>query len=522
MGHKNEEVKIAIVSNVFLKMYFSQYVMEQFADKKVNVQIVTFNEYETLKENHDISLYNMIVVWLDFSTLFYDVWNELFSQKKKTKQLEKEIIEFCTYFIEDLLKRTSEQVLWFCFEDYSVKYSYTIGQIVCFDGIVEKINLMLYNKFVRRITFIDLKKIVATVGISNAYDVRGKYRWNSVYSPALQKLAAREIYKQYLINRGITKKCLVLDCDNVLWGGVISEVGNENIHIGNNGLGRSFQDFQRYVLSLFYQGVIIAICSKNDYADVIKVFREHNEMILKEENIACFEVNWENKATNISKIAQTLNISLDSMVFVDDTPFEIENVKAILPQVTTILYDRDNIYEQLSCFNLKTNMDRLEIERRIETYHTNIERKKLEDMCENYDDFLKSLDMKIDIHEASVWEVNRLSELSQRTNKRTNGKRYSAEELRKRYEDKSISVYSVLVSDCFSDLGLVGAIEVEGNTLTLFSLSCRALGRNIEQKMLEYINKRHLIDKIAFYNTYQNDEMKVLFAEFMPHSFLVS
>ena len=519
---QNREVKIGIISNIFLKLHLPQYIIEQFGGKYNMIQIISLDEYNAPEKKQEISIYDLIVVWIDFNTLFCNVWNELFSQVKKTDQIEEEIFSSCVFFIDDLLKQTSSHVLWFLFEDYSMKYQYTMGQVILFNNFIEKINSRLYNEFANRITFIELKKMVATVGIPYAYDMKGKYRWNSIYSSALLKLAAREIYKQYLINKGVTKKCLVLDCDNVLWGGVISEVGIENVYLGNNGLGRSYQDFQRYILSLFYSGVIITICSKNDYSDVITVFREHNEMVLKEENIACFEVNWKNKATNICKIAQTLNISLDSMVFIDDSPFEIENIKFLLPQVTTVLYERENVYEKLSCFNLRPNLDVSEIKKRMETYHTNEFREKLKNAYTNYDDFLNSLDIKIEVHEAGSLEMNRISELSQRTNKRTNGKRYSVEELKKRYENERISLYSVFVSDRFSNLGLVGALEVEEDTLTLFSLSCRALGRNIEQKMLEYVNKRHLINKIEFYSTYQNVEMESLFLKCIPQAYLIN
>ena len=109
-----------------------------------------------------------------------------------------------------------------------------------------------------------------------AYDTKGKYRWNAPYSSNLIARISQEIHKQYLVGNEITAKCIVLDCDNVLWGGILSEVGIENIVLGANGLGREYQDFQKFMLSLFYHGVILTVCSKNDRADVMKVFREHN------------------------------------------------------------------------------------------------------------------------------------------------------------------------------------------------------------------------------------------------------
>lgn len=225
--------------------------------------------------------------------------------------------------------------------------------------------------------FIDLKHLIAEVGISNAYDSKSKYRWNAPYSKILIEAAVKEIHKQYLIEKGITKKCLVLDCDNVLWGGILSEDGIENIKLSGSGFGRVYQDFQRFVLSLYYHGVILAVCSKNDLSDVLTMFRKHSEMILKEEQIACFQVNWEDKPSNIQKIAEKFNIGLDSIVFVDDSPIEIEAVKTMLPEVTTILFKQDMDYDQFSCFNLKSNVNIANIDKRNETYRTNGFREEL-------------------------------------------------------------------------------------------------------------------------------------------------
>lgn len=225
--------------------------------------------------------------------------------------------------------------------------------------------------------FIDFKWLIANVGIDKAYDIKSKYRWNSPYSKELVSVIANEIYKQYLIITGNTKKCLVLDCDNVLWGGVLSEDGIAGIRIRESGLGRTFQDFQRYLLDLYYHGVILAVSSKNDSVDVLCVFREHTGMILKEEHIACFRCNWDNKPDNIRAISEILNIGIDSIVFVDDSTYEIESVKALLPKVTTGLYNRDTIYDELSCFNLKRDVDPQVVRERTNTYKTNTWRSEL-------------------------------------------------------------------------------------------------------------------------------------------------
>ena len=141
--------------------------------------------------------------------------------------------------------------------------------------------------------YIDIKSIIAKVGIESAFDDKGKYRWNTPYSRKLLGEIAQEVHKRYLIDNGITKKCVVLDCDNVLWGGILSENGIEHIQLGSSGLACSYQNFQRFMLNLYYHGVIITVCSKNGKLDVLHMFKEHDEMILKEEHIACFCANWD-------------------------------------------------------------------------------------------------------------------------------------------------------------------------------------------------------------------------------------
>lgn len=428
-------------------------------------------------------------------------------KRKEISEIEKDVLNLCDFWATDLLELSSGQIIWFLFEENISQYQYVMGYTVLYEGMIDNVNRLIYNKYNSQITFIDFKRMIAMMGAPNAYDIKGKYRWNSIYSKGLLENVANEIHKQFLINKGITKKCIVLDCDNVLWGGILSEDGIDNICIGYNGTGRIYQDFQRYILSLYRAGIIITICSKNDFSDVINVFRNHNEMVLQEKHVACFEVNWNDKAENILEIANKLNISLDSIVFIDDSPFEIEAVKLRLPQVTAIRYERYSIYQHLDCFNLQINDNVEEIEKRIETYRTNESRELLKKQYSEYKDYLEALEVKVEIHKTKDLELHRVAELSQRTNRRTNGKRYSIEQIRQRYMNSDINLYSVFVSDRYSDLGLVGCMEEEDGVLTLFSLSCRALGRNIEMNMLNFICQKHEISRFYWADTYQNEQI---------------
>ena len=217
-------------------------------------------------------------------------------------------------------------------------------------------------------------------------------------------------------------------------------------------------------------------------------------MLLKEEHIACFKANWDNKPDNIRKIAEELNIGLDSMVFVDDSQFEIQSVKALLPEVTAILYERDTIYSKLSCFHLKSSVDRDKVKHRIETYQTNVRRRMLQNQSSSYNEYLRTLKTNVDIHPALPMELARIAELTQRTNKCTNGVRYTVDQLKQKLQDESYRLYAVSVSDRFSDLELVGVIGISGHTLDLISLSCRALGREVETHMMSFVKKDEVVE----------------------------
>ena len=502
---------IAVISNIIFEPYFVLLTKRLFGENTV-VLPIPFGDHTEDKYQTQLKSTDLIVVWLNIEALLPE---QLYSLAKQDLD---EIITLCKKLYADLTSISHVKILWFLFEDYAIPLSAAVGHV--YYDFAEKLNLALEDTLGDQVLFINLKYLVAEVGISNAYDSKSRYRWNAPYSKALIEAAVREIHKQYLIEEGNTKKCLILDCDNVLWGGILSEDGIENLRLSGSGLGRVYQDFQRFVLSLYYHGVILAVCSKNDLPDVLRMFNEHSEMILREEHIACFQVNWEDKPNNIQKIAEKLNIGLDSVVFVDDSPVEIEAVKAMLPDVTPILFKRDMEYEQFFCFNLKSNVSIADIEKRSETYRTNVNREELKAKYTDYADYIKALEIKMNIHEVLPIEYSRITELTQRTNKCTNGKRYTVAEIKKRIISETVKLYSVSVSDRFSDLGLVGAIEVESDALTLFSLSCRALGREVEEKMIEFISDKYQIQKIEFKSTGKNVAFKTFLEKVFPNAYL--
>ena len=507
--------KIAIVSNVNLEPYLGLFLVKDFSENELfpsveYYQIGTFLNCVTSEK----IIADVIVVLIDFEVFYTNLLNDLYSDDGKNDTIYKQVTSYCLYIYDRIIEKSYGQILWFGFEDYCFNICEIEGSVSVGQGLIDKINSCLINHIQENNVYIDLKRIIAYEGIAVAYDTKGKYRWNAPYSSNLIARISQEIHKQYLVGNEITAKCIVLDCDNVLWGGILSEVGIENIVLGANGLGREYQDFQKFMLSLFYHGVILTVCSKNDRADVMKVFREHDEMILKEEYISCFEVSWNNKVEGVRHISKILNIGLESMVFVDDSYFEIELMKSELPEVHSIRYDRDDIYKKLSCFSARhSKLTMKTIIERNSTYRSNKKRMDMKRKCKDYNSYLDSLEMKVSIRRATPIEYNRIAELSKRTNKCTNGKRYALSELKRKADVLSFELYFVSVSDKFSDLGIVGAMAIQNDVLELFCLSCRAMGRSIEDKMMKFIGKKK-VSSAFFAPTGKNEEIFKMLARF--------
>ncbi len=497
-------LNITFISNVIFEPYIKNCLCNSFLSSKADINFthIPYEEFEErIKEAGEADI---TVISLNFDSLYPDYLNKLYAKTLTVDEIIKDCTRKCGELYTFVKAHSKGHVFWLGFEDYCNKSKLICGNVYTKNDITDKLNIMLSDTVD---TLIDFKSLISDIGRDNAYDIKGKYRWNAPYSKNLIQRIADEVYKQYMIHSGRTKKCLVLDCDNVLWGGILSEDGIDKIQISNTGPGHQFSDFQSFILTMYYSGVIIAVCSKNDEKDVLKVFREHSGMILKEEHIACFMCNWDNKPCNIGKISEILNIGLDSMVFVDDSPFELEAVKEILPEVATVLYQRDTIFKALSCFNLKSDADESTVRNRIETYKTDIKRNELKNSSSSFEEYLRYLDMKLDIHPAKENEISRISELTQRTNKCTNGQRYTAEQLKDSFFNGGASLLTVCLSDKFSDLGIVGVIGIQKNTAKLFSLSCRALGRNIEEKLITLLKDSGIVN-IRFKPTDKNDGFK--------------
>jgi len=296
------------------------------------------------------------------------------------------------------------------------------------------------------------------------------------------------------------RKCLVLDLDNTLWGGILGEDGPEGIRIGGDYPGNAFLLFQQQILALSERGVILAVCSKNNEADVLNVWKTNPYLALRKEHFAATRINWNNKADNLRELAEELNLGLDSFVFLDDQPAERELVRSLLPEVTVPEfpdkpYLLPTFFKELVEEHFSLYRTTAEDRSKTNQYHENAQRTAARAAFANFDDYLKSLDIRTDIREADSFSLPRVAQMAQKTNQfNLTTCRYTETDL-KSLLNQGASIYTLSVQDKFGDSGMTGALIVtfpakDSARIDSLFLSCRILGRNIEHTFLAEVLKR--------------------------------
>ena len=346
-----------------------------------------------------------------------------------------------------------------------------------------------------RIFVVDLDTIASDFGKSAVVNWNTWYRGSIPFSEGFTPVLADHYLRYIRAMKGKARKCIVLDLDNTLWGGIIGEDGIDGIRLGNASPGLEFVDFQRYLLSLYNRGVILAICSKNNYDDAIKVFKEHPSQVLKEEHFAAMRINWQNKVVNIAELAQEINIGLDSMVFLDDNPVERAQISQAYPEILVVDMPKNpRLYrealESLNVFDVlsitKEDMTRGEM------YAGKRKREQLGQSATSIEDFLRTLELKVQIREVTDFDAPRVIQLIGKTNQfNLTTRRYTDADVDRFRQSKDAAVYSMAVTDKFGDEGVVGvAIVLMGQaewTIDSFLMSCRVIGRSAETAMLAKI-----------------------------------
>jgi len=496
------KIKLAIVSDSasqFLKSAIKGYGIEKEID---------FDIYEADYNQIDLQVF-------DFSSELYE--------------FEPEFI-FINYSSEHLLKE-------FYKKSKNQQFNFSNDKIAHFKNIVDTITSKLKSKIIvnnyleindnvfgnfatkveisfiyqlRKLNFqlMDFSRENKNLFIADFTSLQSQYGYHFTFDPKLYTSAdivhsidfipyiAKSITDIVCSISGIFKKCLILDLDNTVWGGIIGDDGIEGIQIGDLGIGKAFTELQLWAKQLKQRGIILCVCSKNTEEIAKEPFALHPEMVLKLEDIAVFMANWDNKVDNIKYIQSVLNIGFDSMVFLDDNPFEREMVRNGISDITVPHLPEDpaeylGYLRTLNLFETASFTDEDEI--RTQQYQEEAKRNILQKSFSNEEDFLKNLNMLSDLKPFNKFTIPRVAQLTQRSNQfNLRTIRYTEEEILQIADSKEYFSLSFTLEDTFGEHGLIGIIilkNIDNESLFIDSwiMSCRVLKRGMENFTLNKI-----------------------------------
>ncbi len=374
----------------------------------------------------------------------------------------------------------------------------------------------------------DLHGLAARIGLLKWHDRFQYYAYKLAMSydviPEVS-LGLAKIIKGLL---GKNKKCLVLDLDNTLWGGIIGDDGMEHIEIGHETpTAEAYTAFQEYVLKLKERGVILAVCSKNE-EDIAKSGFNHPDSVLHVEDFVSFHANWKPKNINLRIIAEEINIGTDSLVFIDDNPAERQLVRDTMPEVAVPEVDPVDVFSYIRAIEGAGFFEPVTISeddrKRNESYRGNIQRRSLEESMQTYDDFLQSLEMEAEIDDFRSVYYDRIAQLTNKSNQfNLTTRRYTRADIEQMANDQHyITLYGRL-RDKFGDNGLISVVigeKIDDSLhIRLWLMSCRVLKRGMEQMMLDALAARAAADGCKeligyYYKTAKNKMVSDLYAVF--------
>ncbi len=366
-------------------------------------------------------------------------------------------------------------------------------------GLIRQINRELRRiaHTQRGVYILDYDALVARHGGEHWHDER---KWQMARLPiAADHLLhmAREWMRFLVPLTGRTAKCLVVDLDNTLWGGIIGEDGMAGIKVSAEYPGAAFQALQRALLDLSRKGVLLAICSKNNLDDAMEALEKHPGMLVHAKDFGAMRINWGDKTQNLREIAQELNVGIDSLAFLDDNPFEREQVRSALPEVTVIDIS-GNPLEYAAAVRDCPVFERLtlsaEDQQRTAMYAEQRQRAGAEQSFQTKEDFFRFLEQEADLEPVSGLTLARVAQLTQKTNQfNVTTRRYSETQIAEMSKQRGWTIFSIRVRDRFGDHGLVGVAitrdEGEQCEIDTFLLSCRVIGRTVETALLAHIAK---------------------------------
>lgn len=493
---KGQEIRLAILGNCATQ-FFSEAVKGygRLSELNLNVYDADYNQIDEQLLNPSSEVYtfgaDIILIWLS-------------SEKIYEEYLDEELINRCCFaekymqkiehYWELISKNSNARIIQMNFNEIDDK---VMGQYSCkvdstFIYQIRKLNYVLAEKSSKNNKIYPVDALAVQIDLGRMTFFNAPLYYNAKMPVAMNALPylAGAVIDVVKAMSGRIKKCIILDLDNTLWGGVIGDDGMGGIEIGELGKGHVFANLQRWIKQLKDYGIILAVCSKNNEDTAKEPFENHEEMVLRLSDISLFVANWDDKASNIKLIQETLNIGMDSIIFLDDNPFERNLVKEKYPDIEVpdlpqdpalwlTFLQRMNYFDTVSYTGAGSDRTKL--------YQAEFERRKLEQNYETIDDYLQSLLMEGTAKAFEPVMYPRIAQLTQRTNQfNLRTVRYTEDEIQKIAEDDAYVTLAFTLKDKFGGHGLVAVVIMkkvseEELFVDTWLMSCRVLKRGMEE-----------------------------------------
>jgi FkbH-like protein len=518
----SEKYKIALISNITITQ-LKEVLELSLREIGINAE-VTLSDYDAIvQESHRFSNFNAVV-------FFWELINLVDGLQSKIYLMDQDEINRLANKVEseiDIVLRNTKNVPLVIINQFSASL---IDNSPLKQGplniLGDHLNKVLRSKVISSQVILDINSIFSNIGIDKSRDLRQFHTSKTLYSIDFFRKYSKTILPAFLAVNGKTKKILVLDCDNTLWDGIIGEDGESGIQMSDvTAKGKIFKEVQTILLGMQKEGILLALCSKNNEEDVNKIFKNHPDILIKDNHIVSKKINWQDKVKKITEIAEELNLGLDSFVFIDDSNFEVGLVRKELPMVETIqvpanLTEYPILVKELKMlfFSLsKTNEDK----NKTAMYLEERQRKEQLKIHDSIDNYLSSLGLSLSIHWNQEISVSRAAQLTQKTNQfNLTTRRYTESDIIRMLEDPEYVIAVFSVSDQFGDYGVTGMsiIQIKNSTARIDSLlmSCRVIGRHVELAFFDQLVKILLEKKIktilgSYISTAKNKQVEAFY-----------
>ena len=492
------KINILIVSNLSFNV-FKRVIEEKFLLSEAKVDLDFENYNAILNSRINFEKYDCIVIFPDKSD--FEEISKITNKNKYTISDLNRIKKFYNLLFKNIKLKSSARIFLNNLNTYSdyecKKFSSTI-KINKF-SLINKVNNFFKNTSFRlKFFLVDNNTLSNKFSLRKRLDIE-KFLFARIPFSSFFAEYFFPILSNYIISSfGKTKKVLVLDLDNTLWGGVLGDDGFNKIEINSKTVrGKIFRNFQKTILNLKKRGVLLAICSKNNIENVRNVFKENKNLILKYKDFIVVKCNWKNKANNIIEISEELNLDLDSFVFIDDNKAERELVRSYLSGVEVPEIPENPIHFSdivLNSFLFESTNFTREDASRNKSYLADKKRNSLKTKSVNNNEYLKSLEMKAGISSFKKNSLNRVVQLFQRSNQfNLTTSRYNHLQLKKIISNKSFITLQVSLKDKFFKYGIISLLVCRVNNSNLiienWVMSCRVLSRTLENFILSQLKK---------------------------------